>query len=50
MKERSVILLDEFESNLDLKVDNKLYTNHFTEEQLPEIISEIINNEKYRLK
>lgn len=50
MKERSVILLDEFENNLDVKVDNKLYTNHFTEEQLPEIVSEIINNEKYRLK
>ncbi|WP_340401596.1 AAA family ATPase [Paenibacillus sp. FSL H8-0079] len=50
MKERSVILLDEFENNLDVKVDNKLYTNHFTEEELPEIVSEIINNEKYRLK
>ncbi len=25
-------------------------TNHFTEEQLPEIISEIVNNEKYRVK
>ncbi|WP_175623672.1 hypothetical protein [Paenibacillus amylolyticus] len=47
MKERSVILLDEFENNLDVKVDNKLYTNHFTEEQLPQIVSENINNEKY---
>ncbi|RPK30467.1 hypothetical protein EDO6_01094 [Paenibacillus xylanexedens] len=50
MKERSVLLLDAFENHLDLRVDNKLYTNHFTEEQLPEIVSEIINNEKYRVK
>ncbi|MGO4729682.1 AAA family ATPase [Paenibacillus sp. 2KB_22] len=50
MKERSVILLDEFENHLELRVDNKLYTNHFTEDQLPEIVSEIINNEKYRVR
>ncbi|PQP80760.1 hypothetical protein C0Q44_26395 [Paenibacillus sp. PCH8] len=50
MKERSVILLDEFENHLNLRADNKLYTHHFTEDQLPEIVSEIINNEKYRLK
>lgn len=50
MKERSIILLDEFENHPDLRVDNKLYTNHFTEEQLREIISEIINNEKYLVK
>lgn len=50
MKERSIILLDDFENHLDLRSDNKLYTNHFTEEQLPEIVSEIINNEKYRVK
>ncbi|MGN7412414.1 AAA family ATPase [Paenibacillus sp. SAF-068] len=50
MKERSVILLDEFENHLELRVDNKLYTHHFTEDQLPEIVSEIINNEKYRVK
>ncbi|WJM10589.1 AAA family ATPase [Paenibacillus sp. PK1-4R] len=50
MKERSIILLDEFENHPDLRVDNKLYTSHFTEAQLPEIVSEIINNEKYRVK
>ncbi|MCP1183754.1 AAA family ATPase [Paenibacillus sp. 1781tsa1] len=50
MKERSVILLDEFVNHLELRVDNKLYTNHFTEDQLPEIVSEIINNEKYRVR
>ncbi|SDC75596.1 AAA domain-containing protein [Paenibacillus sp. CF095] len=50
MKERSIILLNDFENHPDLRVDNKLYTNHYTEEQLPEIVSEIINNEKYQLK
>lgn len=50
MKERSVLLLDEYENHLNLSADNKLYTHHFTEDQLPEIVSEIINNEKYRLK
>lgn len=50
MKERSVLLLDEFENHLNLSADNKLYTHHFTEDQLPEIINEIINNEKYRVR
>ncbi len=50
MKERSLLLLDVFENHLGLRTDNKLYTHHFTEDQLPEIVSEIINNEKYRLK
>ncbi|UOK66139.1 hypothetical protein MT997_16995 [Paenibacillus sp. OVF10] len=50
MKERSIILLNDFENHPDLRVDNKLYTNHYTEAQLPEIVSEIINNEKYRVK
>ncbi|WP_433752991.1 AAA family ATPase [Paenibacillus amylolyticus] len=49
MKERSVLLLEEFENHRNVRADNKLYTHHFTEDQLPEIVSEIINNEKYRV-
>lgn len=49
MKERSIILLNEFENNPNLKEANKLYTNNYTEEQLPEIVHEIINNDKYSL-
>jgi len=50
MKERSIILLDEFENNPNLKEENKLYTSNYTEEQLPEIVHEIMNNDKYKLR
>lgn len=50
MGDRSLILLEQFESNTELKERNKLYTTEFNEEQLPEIIEEIIKNDKYVLK
>ena len=34
MKERSIILLDEFENDPDPESDNKLYTESFTEETI----------------
>jgi adenylate kinase family enzyme len=49
MGDRSLILLDEFESNTELKEQNKLYTTEFGEEQLPVIIEEIIKDDKYIL-
>lgn len=47
MGERSLILLQEFDSNGSLSDRHKLYTQHYSVEQLPEIIKEIIHNEKY---
>lgn len=47
MGNRSLILLDDFESNKELKDINKFYTTEFNESQLPEIIMEIKNNDKY---
>jgi gluconate kinase len=47
MGERSLILLEEFESDSELIDRYKLYTHQYIEEQLPEIIEEIIKNDKY---
>ncbi|WP_211748619.1 hypothetical protein [Paenibacillus sp. Marseille-Q4541] len=47
MGERSLILLDEFENDPELRPENKLYTQLFTVEQLPDIIHEIMNNPNY---
>lgn len=47
MGERSLILLEEFASNTDLMDKNKLYTHRYQVEQLPDIIEEIIKNDKY---
>jgi len=49
MGERSVILLDEFESHPELTTSHKLYTNEMQEEQLPDIIEMIINQDKFIL-
>lgn len=47
MGERSLRLLEEFENDSELLTRNKLYTHQYKEEQLPGIIEEIINNDKY---
>lgn len=48
MGERSLILLKEFETDSELSARNKLYTHQYTVEQLPEIIDDIMNNDRYR--
>ncbi|MFC4600825.1 AAA family ATPase [Cohnella hongkongensis] len=50
MGERSLILLAEFENEVELMDRYKLYTHLFKEEQIPEIIEEIMKNEKYILR
>lgn len=50
MGERSLILLEEFENDSELRDINKLYTHEYKEEQLSEIIEEILNNDKYILR
>jgi len=50
MGERSLILLQEFENDDSLSDRNKLYTQHYSIDQLPEIIQEIIHNEKYIIR
>ncbi|MBD3922132.1 AAA family ATPase [Paenibacillus sp. PR3] len=50
MGERSLILLHEFERDGSLSDLNKLYTHHYSVDQLPEIIKEIIHNEKYLVR
>lgn len=47
MGERSLILLEEFENDSELIDRYKLYTHQYQAEQLPEIIEEIIKNDKY---
>lgn len=47
MGERSLILLDEFENDLELKDYNKLYTQKYNEDQIMDIIEEILKNDKY---
>lgn len=49
MGQRSLILLEEFENDPDLLDKNKFYTHQYKEEQLPEIVEEIIKNDKYDL-
>jgi len=49
MGERSLILLEEFEQQSELKDENKLYTQKYSKEQITEIVEEILNNEKYIL-
>ncbi|WP_025677154.1 AAA family ATPase [Paenibacillus polymyxa] len=50
MKERSTILLNEFGNNPNLNETNKLYTDKYREEDIPKIVSEIIENVKYRVR
>lgn len=50
MGERSLVLLEEFETCSELKEQNKLYTQHYTREQVSEIIEEIQNNLRFILK
>lgn len=50
MGERSLILLEEFENDSELKDMNKLYTHEYNGDQLSEIIEEILNNERFNLQ
>ncbi|MBW5444453.1 AAA family ATPase [Cohnella sp. CFH 77786] len=47
MGDRSLILLTEFENEVELMDRYKLYTHLYKEEQLSEIIEEIVKNDKY---
>ncbi|MDT0122438.1 AAA family ATPase [Paenibacillus sp. RRE4] len=50
MGERSLVLLEEFETCSELKEQNKLYTQQYRREQVSEIIEEIQNNFRFILK
>lgn len=47
MGERSLVLLEEFETCPTLKEQTKLYTQHYKREQLTEIVEDIQNNPRF---
>ena len=50
MGQRSLILLDEFENDTEIRDVHKLYTHQYKLEQLSEVIEEILKNDKYTLR
>ncbi|MCM3132133.1 hypothetical protein M3629_05015 [Paenibacillus polysaccharolyticus] len=47
MGERSLVLLEEFEACSELKEQYKLYTQHYSREQVSEIIEDLRNNLRF---
>lgn len=47
MGERSLVLLEEFETCSDLKEQNKLYTQEYRREQVSEIVEELRKNPRF---